>query len=234
MGKIDKVDNNIENIEWIVLDGWGTIADILDKPLIPPLFWVNRDVRKYLMTHPVSLDEVKSKPLVVQWVEVNIPEFVINQTEAELRTAFLFPDFYSKVTHNGVEYEDTIEWLHANGKRVFLWSNWWEAYAKALDRLIKEGKLEYKFVSCYMKVQKPNPKFFKYIKEKTGIPFERMVMVWNSISSDIIWANAVWMQTVYMDRKHKGPPETMYIKTPWFYTTKIWTLDQLLDVLIKQ
>jgi hypothetical protein len=48
------------------LDGWGTIADVLDKPVIPPSFWVPRDVRKHLMTHPVSLDEIKSKPLVVE------------------------------------------------------------------------------------------------------------------------------------------------------------------------
>ena len=236
MSKIHKIDNNpdtvkYEDFDWIVLDGWGTIAGFLNKWIIPPWLLLNRDVRRYLMVNSIGLDKIKSEPLIVEWVEFKVPKLVIEQTEAQLRSAFLFPDIYSKVTYNRVEYDDVIECFKAHGKKIFIWTNSWEPYVEALERLLQNGKIDGMFASCRMWTQKPDRKFFEQIKEETGI--NRLVVVWDDINSDIKWANDVWIPAVYMDRNHKGPPEIMYIKRLWIYVIKVWTAIQLLDVLLK-
>lgn len=191
------------------------------------------------------------------WVGWTVPNWLIDQTQKEIGEALLYPDFYSQITikrdRDGKvklvvdeenekleddekieQYDNIIEFLKHEWYSVGLASVLAKPYEKVVRTQIKKWTFDYKFYSYDIWKLKNNPEFFEYIKEKTGIDFDKMIMIWDSIRSDIAWANQVWIDTVLIDRKHKGPPEEIYLKRHWITTTIISTLAQLVEVLFKQ
>lgn len=266
-------DNNLDNQggldisrykdkELILFDLGGTIVCV-SKWIV--WAFVPRDIVEHLRTNPIDytkhsdLNQTKSKhiEIEVEWVKWTVPEWIINQTQKEIKHAFLYPDFYSRITikrnrdgnvklvldeeSEKVEKCEKIE--HYDNITEFLKHEWYKLgiasvlpkpYGQIVNNLIKEWTFNYKFYSYEIWKLKTNPEFFEHIKEVTGIAYDKMMMIWDSIKSDIVWANQVWINTVLIDRKHKGPPEEIYLKKHWITTTIISTLAQLVEVLFKQ
>ena len=241
----------------VILDVFGTIAEIPKsaKSIIPTSFSVPRDVRKYLKTHPIDYPDIsdlnqakfkKGLKIMVKEdgdndedaVEVIIPIWVINQTRAEIEAALLYPDFYRriKIKHSldkqAEEYDDIIEYLKHKWYKVAMASNLSKPYEEVIRRFIDNGKFDYEFFSFNIWKQKPSKEFFEHISEVSGIGYDEMVMVWDHINSDIVWANNVWIKPIYIDRKHKRPAENVCnIEKTWINCIKISALNQLVKVL---
>ena len=191
------------------------------------------------------------------WIGWTVPKWLIDQTQKEIGQALLYPDFHSLITikrcRDGKvklvtdeedekveegekieQYGNIIEFLKHEWYGVGLASVLAKPYEKVVRTKIKKWTFDYKFYSYDIWKLKNNPEFFEYIKEKTGIGFDKMVMIWDSIKSDIAWANQVWIDTICIDRKHKGPAENVYLKRFWINTIRIWTLAQLVEILFRQ
>lgn len=207
-------------------------------------------------TKPTDLNQTKSKhpEIDVEWVKWTVPKWVIDQTKKEIKEAFLYPDFYSQITvkhcrdgrvklvvdeedeklEEGEKiehYDNIIEFLKHKWCKIGIASVLAKPYEQIVKNLIKEWTCDFKFYSFNVWKQKVDPEFFEYVKEVTGVEFNKMVMIWDSIKSDIVWANQVWIDTILIDRKHKGSPEKLHLKKYWINTIIIWTLAQLVEVL---
>ena len=253
--------NKYKDIQLILFDFGGTIACI-SKWIV--WSFVPRDVVEHLRTHSIDYtkpikNQTKSKQRLKidvdwDWVGWAVPDWLIDQTQKEIREAFLYRDFYSKITikrdrdgnvklvldeeNEMVEDGEKIE--HYTNITEFLKHEWYKLgiasvlpkpYGQIVSKLIEEWTFNYKFYSYEIWKLKTNPEFIERIKEVTGIDYDKMMMIWDSIKSDIVWANNKWIATVLIDRKHKGPPEKIYLKRLWITTTIIWTLAQLVEVL---
>ena len=233
MSKIDKLDTSeYQDKKLIAFDLYGTC---LQRPelVVPTWFSLPKDVRSFLKTNPIDLDQIESDYLSIEWVEIKIPKRVVNRIKKEIAWTLVYPDFYSIIKCGDVEYEDIIEYLKSKWYKTAVVSNLAKPYEEPLRRLIKEWKFDYEALSFNVWDQKPNPKIFEHIKNESGIDYDKMVLVWDSIQSDVLWANSVWIKPIYINRRHKHLPEN--IEKHWVNykvnCIQISTLDQLVDVL---
>ncbi len=63
------------------------------------------------------------------------------------------------------------------------------------------------FISEEMGLVKPNPAFFEYILEKTGVAREKCLMVGDSLATDIAGANGAGIDCVWFNRRKQPLPE---------------------------
>ena len=209
---------------------------------------------------PSDEDPTKSERLEIDvdwdWIGWPVPDWLITQTQKEIGEALLYPDFNSLITikrgggkvklvvdgedekleegEKIEQYDNIIEFLKHEWYGVGLASVLAKPYEKVVRKLIKKWTFNYKFYSYDIWQLKSDPEFFEHIKEETGIGYDKMVMIWDSVKSDIVWANQVWIDTICIDRRHKGPAENVYLKKYWIDTIIIWTLTQLVEILFKQ
>lgn len=236
MSKKDKIDS-LDTSEYhdkklIAFDLYGTCLK-LPEWIFHTWFSIPRDVRSFLKTNQIDLNQMESDRLIIEWVEIKLPKKVINKVKRDIAWTLVYPDFYSEIILGDEKYGDIIEYLKSKWYKTAVISNLSKPYEEPLRRLIKEWKFDYEALSFNVWEQKPNPKIFEHIKNKSGIDYNQMVLVWDSLQSDVLWANNVWIKPIYINRKHKHSPEN--IEKHWVNykvnCVQISTLDQLVDIL---
>ena len=233
MSKKDKIDSldtsEYQDKKLIAFDLYGTC---LQRPelVIPTWFSLPKDIRSFLKTNPIDLKQMESNRLIIEWVEIKLSKGVINRIKKDIAWTLVYPDFYKEIILGNEKYDDIIEYLkEKKWYKTAVISNLAKPYEEPLRRLIKEWKFDYEALSFNVWEEKPNPKIFEYIQKESGIDYDKMVLIWDSIWSDVLWANGVWIKPIYLDRKRKHSPEN--IEKHWINYIQISTLDQLVNIL---
>lgn len=90
--------------------------------------------------------------------------------------------------------------------KLALISNISKEYEEPFKRLIKEWTFDYKAFSYSVKKPKPEPEIFETIIDQAKndwFSVEDMVMIWDTRKHDMKWAEEVWMDRIFLDRKAK-------------------------------
>ena len=114
--------------------------------------------------------------------------------------------------------------------KLALISNISKEYEEPFKRLIKEWTFDYKAFSYSVKKPKPEPEIFETIIDQAKndwFSVEDMVMIWDTRKHDMKWAEEVWMDRIFLDRKAKKMyyDENRKIRV-------IHTLDDLTKILV--
>ena len=186
------------------------------------IFWkwftISRELKKILETNPLNIENIEKGDLTINWVKVKLPKRTIIKVKKDIAGILLYPEFI-----------DTIEYLKSKWYKTAVVSNLAKPYEEPLRHLIPEWTFDYEALSFKVWEVKPNPKIFEYIKDQSWINFNDIVLVWDSIHSDVLWAKEVWMKSVHINRKYKWLPENLE-KHGCRYI-QISTLNQLKDIL---
>ena len=124
-------------------------------------------------------------------------------------------------------YRETLKVLKILKKKykLALISNISKEYEEPLKKLIPEWLFDYKEFSYSLWKSKPDPEIFGSIftqAKKDGLGVEDMVMVWDTRKHDMDWAEKVWMDRIFLDRKSK--------KMYYDEKRKIWVIHTLRDL----
>jgi len=90
--------------------------------------------------------------------------------------------------------------------RLALISNISKEYEEPFKKLIQEWTFDYKAFSYSVWKSKPEPEIFQTIIDQAKndwFTVEDMVMVWDTRKHDMDWAEKVWMDRIFLDRKAK-------------------------------
>ena len=206
-----------QNKKLIAFDLYGTC---IHRPewILGKWFTISRELKKVLETNPINLEDIEKGGLVIDWVEVKLSKRTLNRVRKDIAWILLYPEFI-----------DTIEYIKSKWYKTAVASNLAKPYEEPLNKLMPEWTFDYKALSFDVWVMKPNSWIFEYIKNESWIDFDDMVLVWDSIHSDVLWAKEVWMKAVYINRKHKWYPENL--EKHWYKYIQISTLDQLKNIL---
>ena len=142
----------------------------------------------------------------------------IKKIQKDIAGILLYPDF------NGI-----IDYLKSKWYKTAVVSNLAQPYEEPLRRLVKEWSFDYEALSFNVGAMKPSPEIFEYLKKQSWIEFDDMVLVWDSLKSDVKWAHEVWITPIHLHRWHKSSPET--IKKDGIEFVQISTLTDLKEIL---
>lgn len=181
-------------------------------------FTISKELKKIIETNPVDMDQMEKGDLVIDWVEVKLSKKILNRVKKDISWILLYPEFL-----------ETIQYLKSKWYQTAVVSNLAKPYEEPLRHLIPEWTFDYEALSFKVWAMKPNPKIFEHIKNESWINFDDIILVWDSVHSDILWAESVWMKSVYINRRHRLPPEE--IEKHWYKYIQISTLNQLKDIL---
>lgn len=206
-----------ETYEWKKL----IIFDLYDTCIYIPKwtisrFHIPRDLVEILETHPIDLDEIEAG-YKFEWTKIQLHVTIINQIRESISKVLLYPDF-----------EDTINYLKNKWCKTAVVSNLSKPYEEPLNKLIPGWTFDYKALSFDVWCMKPNTEIFEYIRKESWIDFKDMVMVWDSLKSDVTWAHNVWIIPIHLNRGEEWIKE-VYKK--WINFIQIPTLAALKEIL---
>jgi HAD superfamily hydrolase (TIGR01549 family) len=121
------------------------------------------------------------------------------------------------------ETKDILSALKDRWYKIAVVSNISIPYTKALYRLLPHT-FNYEILSCNVGVSKPDKKIFDCLKNISWYHPDEMVMVGDSIPSDIKWAMNAGIDPIHIDRTSR------WIQHHDWYIS-ISSLDQLLEIL---
>ena len=140
-------------------------------------------------------------------------KFHINQKQS----AFLFP-----------ETLETLKYIKSKWYQTAVVSNLSNDYAEPLHRLIPQWNFDYEVLSFDVWATKPDPKIYEYLKSLSWVDFKDIIMVWDSLKADVIWASNVWITPIHLNRTDEWIKE---IEKKWIKFIQISTLNDLKEIL---
>jgi FMN phosphatase YigB (HAD superfamily) len=179
--------------------------------------WIPADLLQIFKTTPISLKDIQERKLEKDWKKLKIDNDLIENIKKDIKCTFLFPDTL-----------ETLNYIKSKWYQTAVVSNLSKDYAEPLDRLIPEWLFDYKVLSFDVWVNKPDPKIYEYLKSLSWIDFKDMVMIWDSLKADIMWANKVWITPIHLNRNEVWIKEA---HKKWIDFIQISTLADLKKIL---
>lgn len=140
-----------------------------------------------------------------------LPKFQ-SDVEKQISSLYIYKDFLP-----------TLEKLKMDWYRTAVVSNLSKPYTYPLTNLIPLDTFDYQILSYAVGMQKPDKKIFDLLATISGCTPNEIVMVGDSLSSDILWAKNAGIDAIHIDRT------SLAIQTRDWYTS-ISTLSQLLEI----
>lgn len=127
----------------------------------------------------MNKEEIKEKC----WVELTDSQFesLKANTEKEIAKVQLYPDVL-----------ETLKYLKSKWYEIGIISNLWKAYEEPIRRLL-DWKIDYEILSYQVWKRKPDYEIFEKMSEVSWYELKDMVMVWDSLKSDVLWSKNAWM-----------------------------------------
>ena len=174
---------------------------------------ISKELKEILTTTPITLKELQEKN---EW-NFEITDEMIEKTKKDIESAFLYP-----------EVLETLRYIKSKWYQTAVVSNLSKDYAEPLHRLIPEWNFDYEVLSFDVWTNKPDPKIYEYLKSLSWIDFKDIVMIWDSLKSDVIWSNNVWITPIHVNRKSMWWIEK--ISKKWIDFIQISTLADLKEI----
>ena len=218
MSKKNKVDTSeYQDKELIAFDLYGTCIH-RQKQFFGKWFSIWKDLKTILETNPIDINEMEKWKIEFNWKHFKISSNDLKNIRNDIASILLYPDF------NGI-----IEYLKSKWYKTAVVSNLAKPYEEPLRKLIPSWSFDYEALSFNVWAMKPDQEIFKYLKDLSWIDYEKMVLVWDSLRSDVEWANNLWIKPIYVNRSHRTPIENT--EKHWINLIQITTLDQLKNIL---
>ncbi|MDR0860860.1 MAG: HAD family hydrolase [Candidatus Peribacteria bacterium] len=156
-----------------------------------------KQLKNALITSSAPLEEIITKLY---------PEALFRE-ESEKQQ--LFSTFYRNLAlelDSIVPYPDTLSTLKKlkeQGYRIACVSNLAQPYVDPVHTQLS-GLFDHEVFSCEEQLKKPDPALFQHLANISGIPTNEMMMVGNSLKSDVEGAKLSHMQGVLIDRENAG------------------------------
>lgn len=172
-----------------------------------------KDLTYIVQTTDADIAEILQKNKAAKISDVLLSKFQFDM-DAQLSSLSLYEDFLP-----------TVEALKQKWYHIAVVSNLSKPYSYPLTNLVSKDMFDYKILSYEVGMQKPDRKIFDHLKDISWYSSDEIVMVGDSIKSDVQWAKNADIQPVHIDRTSE-----------WIIYHKdyiaISSLQQLLDILM--
>lgn len=218
MSKKNKLNtDDYKDKKLVAFDLYGTCIH-RQKQFFGKWFSLWKELKTILETNPIDFDQINWGKIEFNWKLFKLKSGDIKNIKKDIAWILLYPDF-----------EGVIEYLKSKWYKTAVISNLAKPYEEPMRRLIPEWSFDYEALSFNARAMKPNPEIFEFLKNLSWLEFNEMILVWDSLKSDIKWANDVWIKPIHINRWHKSSPENT--KKDWIEFIQISTLNQLKNIL---
>ena len=201
-----------QNKKLIAFDLYGTC---IDHPFKGGLSW---DLIKIIETNPITMQDIQEWKIEKDWKKIQITNKLIEYIRKDIEWTLLFP-----------ETLEALKYIKDKWYQTAVVSNLSKDYAEPLYKLIPEWDFDYEVLSFDVWAAKPDPEIYKYLKSLSWIDFKDIVMVWDSLKSDVVWSYNVWISPIHLNRTEEWIKE-VYKK--WIDFIQISTLADLKEILL--
>ena len=125
------------------------------------------------------------------------------------------------------EVLETLKYIKSKWYQMAVVSNLSKDYAEPLHRLIPQWNFDYEVLSFDVGANKPDPKIYEYLKSLSWIDFKDIVMIWDSLKSDVLWSHNVWITPIHLNRDEKWIKK---VHKKWIDFIQISTLADLKEI----
>ena len=164
----------------------------------------------------LSVDPSESKKIALTWNYSNLNELAsklsnniwINddfdwmekELEDEVGSVTLFQDTYQ-----------LLEKIKKRGMQIWLISNLATPFKKPVSNLWIKKFFDHITFSCDAWLIKPNWLIYQNMIKKMWVEKNRVVMIWDNLTNDVIVPASIWINTILLDRngKHKNVEQTV-------------------------
>ena len=182
--------------------------------------WLSWDLVEMMEKIPITLwDILNWKIEKPRWTKLQISDDLVEYIRKDIEWTLLFPETL-KILKN----------IKSKWYKTAVVSNLSKDYAKPLNKLIPDWLFDYEVLSFEIWVVKPDPKIYEYLKSLSWINFEDMVMVWDSLKSDIEWSYNVRITPIYVNRSSKSWIKEVEKLIWWANIIEIPTLRELINI----
>ena len=195
----------------IAFDLYGTC---IDHPFKGGLSW---DLIKIMETNPITMQDIQEWKIEKDWKKIQITNKLIEYIRKDIEWTLLFP-----------ETLEALKYIKDRWYQTAVVSNLSKDYAEPLYKLIPEWDFDYEVLSFDVWAAKPDPEIYKYLKSLSWIDFKDIVIVWDSLKSDVVWSHNVWISPIHLNRTEEWIKE-VYKK--WIDFIQISTLADLKEIL---
>ena len=195
----------------IAFDLYGTC---IDHPFKGGLSW---DLIKIMETNPITMQDIQEWKIEKDLKKIQITNKLIEYIRKDIEWTLLFP-----------ETLEALKYIKDRWYQTAVVSNLSKDYAEPLYKLIPEWDFDYEVLSFDVWAAKPDPEIYKYLKSLSWIDFKDIVMVWDSLKSDVVWSHNVWISPIHLNRTEEWIKE-VYKK--WIDFIQISTLADLKEIL---
>ena len=193
----------------IAFDLYGTCIDHPFKDIKIP-----SKLKNIVTTQPITLKEIEER-WDNFWDDFKIID-LIESTKKDIEWTFLFP-----------ETLEALKYIKSKWYQTAVVSNLSKDYTEPLHRLIPEWNFDYEVLSFDVWAAKPDPKIYEYLKSLSWIDFKNIIMIWDSLKSDVMWANNVWISPIHLNRSEEWIKQ---VHKKWIDFIQISTLADLKEI----
>ena len=173
---------------------------------------ISKELKEILTTTPITMEELKEKN---EW-NFEITDEMIKKTKKDIESVFLYH-----------EVLETLKYIKSKWYQTAVVSNLSKDYAEPLHRLIPQWNFDYEVLSFDVGANKPDPKSYEYLKSLSWIDFKDIVMIWDSLKSDVLWSHNVWITPIHLNRDEKWIKK---VHKKWIDFIQISTLADLKEI----
>ena len=151
----------------------------------------------------------KNLAYIVQTTDADIVEILQKNKAAKISDALLSKfnsDIDAQLSSLSL-YDDflpTIDILRKKWYKTAVVSNLSKPYSYPLTNLVSKDMFDYKILSYEVGMQKPDRNIFDYLKKISWYGSDEIIMVGDSLKSDVQWAKNADIQPVHIDRFSNG------------------------------
>ena len=178
---------------------------------------ISRDLKEIMKNNPITLQDIQEWKVEKDWMKIQIDDELIEKIRKDIELTFLFP-----------ETLETLKYIKSKWYKTAVVSNLSKDYAKPLYKLIPEWLFDYEVLSFDVWASKPDSKIYEYLKSLSWVDFKNIVMVWDSLKSDVIWSHNVWITPIHLNRNEEWIKE---VHKKWIDFIQISTLSDLKEIL---
>ena len=182
----------------------------------PSDFRLSWEIRNILKTNPISVLELNEWPVEKNWIKFNITKKLKNKVKQDIESTFLFP-----------EVLETLNYIKSKWYQTAVVSNLSKDFSEPLHKLIPKWIFDYEVLSFDVWTVKPDPKIYEYLKSLSWTDFKDIVMIWDSLKSDVVWSNNVWITPIHLNRNSEWIEK---IHKKWIDFIQISTLADLKEL----
>lgn len=133
----------------------------------------------------MNKDEIEQKC----WIKLTNSQF--NKLKKQIEEDIIWVQLYPDVI-------ETLKYLKSKWYKIALISNLSKAYEEPLRRLL-DWNFDYEVLSYKVWKRKPDYEIFEKMSEISGYELKDMVMIWDSLKSDVMWAKNAWMMPIFLN-----------------------------------